>query len=202
MSFNRIRRPSPALVVAFLALFVAASGGAYAASGSPSNNAAAAKKKSKPKPKPGRPGQPGQPGPQGPAGPMGPKGDKGDKGDVGPSNGFVTRSAAAIALPAAADTTVAQLSLAAGSNYIVTAAAELGNNAATANLVGCTLLENNNPIGAGSANLAPLAVFSQTITLTSSTTGGTIKLTCNPQNAGQARNRAITAIRVGSLQTS
>jgi hypothetical protein len=96
---------------------------------------------------------------------------------------------------------VAQLSLTPGRNYIVTAATELGNNSGVGNLVSCTLLENFNPIGGGSAYLPALNVFAQTVTLTGATTGGNIKLSCNPDSGGQARNSVITAIRVSALHT-
>ncbi len=108
---------------------------------------------------------------------------------------------AATGLPAGADTVVAQLSLPPASSYIVTAATELGSNGA-GGVVSCTLLENFNPIGGGSASLPALTRFTQTVTLTAATTGGTIKLSCNPDSAGQARNSVITAIKVGALHTT
>jgi hypothetical protein len=166
-----VRRPSPALLVSIVALFVAASGAAWGASG-PSQK-----------------------------GPTASTATKGKRGPRGPSDGYVKRLPAATTLTANTDTTVAQLFLSPGSKYIVTAATELGNNTGTANLASCTLLENFNPIGHGSAYLPGLFAFSQTITLTSATTGGNIKLTCNPDSMGQARNRVITAIKVGSLHT-
>ena len=70
-------------------------------------------------------------------------------GPIGPSDGFVNSRPAATGLAAGLDTVVAQLSLAPASSYIVTAATDLGNTAAAANLVSCQLLENFNPIGWG-----------------------------------------------------
>jgi hypothetical protein len=120
---------------------------------------------------------------------------------VGPSDGFIKRVPAATSLTAANDTTVVQLSLTPDQSYIVTAATELGNTSGVSNLVSCTLLENFNPIGAGSAALPSLNVFAQTVTLTGATTGGNIKLSCNPDSGASARNSVITAIKVGTLQT-
>jgi len=96
--FHKVRERlgSAGLAVAIVALIVALSGGAYAATATDS-----AKKPAKgltkaqvialikANSKPGQPGQPGPPGPAGGAGSkgdqgiQGPKGDKGDKGDVG-----------------------------------------------------------------------------------------------------------------------
>jgi hypothetical protein len=114
------------------------------------------------------------------------------------SQGFVTNQNGTVALPAGTDTPVASLSLPTGASYILTAATALGSNGA-GGLIGCDLLENNNPIASGSANLSALAAFSQTITLTTASSGGSIKLTCNPATGSQAKARVITAVRVGSL---
>jgi hypothetical protein len=129
------------------------------------------------------------------------RGPRGFRGRRGPSDGFVKSQPAAAGLTAGADTIVAQLSLTPDSKYIVTAATELGNTSGSSNLVSCTLLENFNPIGGGSAYLPALNVFAQTVTLAAATTGGNIKLSCNPDRAAQARNSVITAIRVGALHT-
>jgi hypothetical protein len=96
------RRPSPALVIACLALFVALGGGAYAAIRLPKNSVGTAQLKKnsvtttkvkdhsllKRDFKTGQlpAGPAGAAGAAGPQGPQGLKGDKGDKGDVGPAN--------------------------------------------------------------------------------------------------------------------
>jgi hypothetical protein len=67
-----------------------------------------------------------------------------------------------LASPPGADTVVAQLSLTPDSNYIVTAAT-VGQHRGVSNLVSCTLLENFNPIGGGSAYLPAFNVFAQTV---------------------------------------
>ncbi len=135
----------------------------------------------------------------GPRGLQGPQGAQGSQGPIGPSKGFIARQAAATPTPAGTDTVVVQLFLPPGRNYIVTAATELGNTSGAANLVNCTLVQNDSPFGAGSTNLPASNVFAQTITLTGATTGGNIKLSCNPGAGAQGRNRVITAIEVGAL---
>lgn len=187
----RIHRPSPGLVVAFIALFVAIGGGAWAASGN-SGKATARSAKAGPR---------GPRGPRGFPGPQGPRGATGPQGPAGPSDGFVKRVPAPTNLGSGQDTTIVQLSLTPDKSYIVTAATELGSSNNTGGLVSCQLLENFNPIAGGSANLPGQTVFAQTITLTAATTGGNIKLSCNPDSGSVARNSVITAIQVGNLHT-
>jgi len=110
--------------------------------------------------------------------------------------------ATATSLPAGTATAVVQLALPAGGAYIVTAATELGSTGTSGGFVNCTLLEGASSIGAGSTELPTQAAFAATITLTGATTGGTISLSCNPDNAAQARNNVITAIKVSTLHTS
>lgn len=117
------------------------------------------------------------------------------------SEGFVTNESGAIPLPATTSTTVATLDLPSGGTYLVTAAASLGNNAAAPNLANCELRDDGVKVSAGNGALPGLAVFGETITLTGSSDGGTVTLACELDNAGQARDRVITAMRVGSLQT-
>jgi hypothetical protein len=194
---RKFRRPSPGLIVAFIALFIAAGGGSWAAaSGSSKPSTRTAKSAST-----GPRGPRGFRGFTGPRGPRGPTGLTGAQGPAGPSDGFVKRQPAVAGLTSGTDTTVAQLSLTPDRSYIVTAATELGNVSGVSNLVGCTLLENFNPIAGGSASLNGSNAFQQTITLTAATTGGNIKLSCNPDAAASARNSVITAIRVGTLHT-
>jgi len=77
----RERLGSAGLVVAIVALIVALSGGAYAAtSGSGGGKATASSGK---RGKPGKQGKPGKPGPAGPQGPQGVPGPKGDTGAPG-----------------------------------------------------------------------------------------------------------------------
>lgn len=115
------------------------------------------------------------------------------------SEGYVVNNAGQTALTGATDNTVASLSLPAGGAYVVTAAVALGNNGAVQNLVSCTLRDDGTAVSTGSADLAQLPVFSQTITLTGTSDGGVLTLICQPDVGAQARSRVITAIRVGSL---
>jgi glucose/arabinose dehydrogenase len=173
MQLIRTLRIMPALVVALVALFVVASGSAMASTAGqhhgPVASAAHHKKKKKPKK------------PKAPKAPKGP---------------FVAKDAGSTPIGTGPDDTLVEtLSVPAGSTYVVTAKAELGNNAASDNSITCKLLEGFNPIDTGTEALAPLATFSRTITLTSTSSGGSIKLVCSGDKAGQARNRVITAVR-------
>ncbi len=201
----KLSRPSPALVVACAALFVAGGGGAWAASGSPSGaRASGAKSPTKRAPRgPRGPrgfrGKQGFPGSQGPGGVQGPAGAPGGVGATGPSDGFVARVPLPTTLPLGVDTALVQLTLPTGGAYVVTAATELGNTSGNAGLASCTLLEGGAAIGRGSASAPAANVFYGTVTLTGATTGGVITLTCNPDTAGQGRNSVLTAIKVGIL---
>lgn len=80
------RRPSPALVVAIVALFVAGGGTAMAIQQITSaeiKNRTIKLKDLSPKARSALQGATGPQGPRGPRGPAGPKGDKGEKGDKG-----------------------------------------------------------------------------------------------------------------------
>jgi hypothetical protein len=145
-------------------------------------------------------GRQGAKGLSGLKGTQGPSGSQGPAGAAGPSDGFVAREAGTTALLAEKATAIVQLSLPPSTGYIVTGAAELGNNAATEGFVDCTLSDGAST-SSGSAFLAAKAAFLQTLTLTGSTSGGVITLSCTPDNAGQARNGVITAVRVGALHT-
>lgn len=193
---RKLSRPSPATVIATIALFVAAGGGAWAAGRVPSLSHASS-----------RTAAGLSKGPRGPRGFTGPRGPRGHQGPTGPSDGFITKSAQAQSLTAGTDNTVAKLLVPSGGSYIVTASAELGNQGATENPLSCTLLQNFNPLNSGSADLPGESILAATIALTGAATsdnGGTISLTCNPTSAAIARNAVITAVKVGTLhvQTS
>jgi hypothetical protein len=204
----KLGRPSPALVIACLALLVASGGGAWAAGGGGVDNTHAAKAKagkSKGKRGPRGPrgfrGRKGIQGPAGPTGAQGPGGAQGPAGAAGPSDGYVRRLPAPTTMAAGVDSPLVQLTLPINSAYVVTAATELGNTSGGTNFVGCTLLEGSLPIGAGLTELPGLNAFARTLTLTGATSGGVITLSCNPDSAAQSRNNVITAIRVGTLHT-
>jgi hypothetical protein len=114
------------------------------------------------------------------------------------SEGFVTSALGQTTLTEGASTTVATLNLPAG-NFIVIASADLGNVAATANVLSCQLRDDGTVVAGGSANLPPLAAFSDETSLTGASDGGAVTLACEPDKAALARDRVITAMRVGTL---
>jgi hypothetical protein len=199
----KLSRPSPALIVAAIALFVAIGGGAWAATGS--TNSARFARATNPKASIASRGPRGRRGPRGFRGSRGFKGATGGQGPAGPSDGFVINVPQQQGLTAGSDTRIAQLSLKVGGSYILTAATELAGNASpTTNLASCTLLQNANPVAVGSADLPALAAFTDEMTLTAavSTSNGTnVSLSCNPDGLGFARRVVITAVRVGTLHT-
>jgi Collagen triple helix repeat (20 copies) len=205
----KVTRPSPALVVASLALFVAGGGGAWAANAghlavndTPTKTSAGKRGPRGPRGHQGLRGSQGIRGSQGVAGPQGTVGAQGPAGPAGASDGFVTRAVAAIALPAGVDTTLVQLNLPANGAYIVTVTTELGNSTVVAGFVDCTLFAGTTSIAAGSADLPAASVFADTLTLTgAATTGGPVSLSCDPDNSAQGRNNAMTAVQVATLHT-
>ncbi len=193
---RKLSPPSPAILIATLALFLAAGGGAWAAAGTRSSSRATAHQAAG-----------SSRGPRGPRGFRGPRGPQGPKGPAGPSDGFVIKVAASQPLTGGNDNTIAQLNVPSGGSYIVTASVELGNQGTSENPLSCTLLQNFNPLSSGSADLPGESIFAATIALTGAATsdgGGSLRLTCNPSSGASARNAVITAIKVGSLhvQTS
>lgn len=183
--------PSPATVIATVALLFAAGGGAWAAGGLHSAHPAKAHAAST-----------SNRGPRGPRGFRGPRGRTGSQGPAGPSDGYVVKVPQSQALAPGTDTTVASLQVPSGGTYIVTASTELGNQTQNENLLSCTLLQNFNPLDSGSADLPAETVFAATISLTGAATadnGGTIKVSCNPTLGASARNTVITAVKVGTL---
>ncbi len=198
----KFRRPPAALAVACAALFLSVGGAAWASTGGARHDQAASAKKAKPHTHRGPRGPRGPRGSRGPQGLPGAAGVSGAQGAAGPSDGYVARLATATALPAGTATAVVQLTLPAGGAYIITAATELGGTSTAGGFVNCTLLEGASPIGGGSTELPTQAAFAATITLTGATSGGTVSLSCNPDNAAQARNNVITAIKVGTLHSS
>ncbi|HWE34678.1 MAG TPA: collagen-like protein [Solirubrobacteraceae bacterium] len=186
--------PSPATVIATIALILAAGGGAWAASAHHAKAKAHAASSNQ--------GQRGPRGPRGFRGFRGPRGFTGSAGPAGPSDGYVVNVAKSQSLTPGTDDTVATLQVPAGGTYIVTASTELGNQTPNENLLSCSLLQNFNPLDSGSADLPAETVFAATISLTgaaSADNGGSIKVTCNPSAGAAARNTVITAVKVGTL---
>ena len=200
----KLSRPSPALVVATIALFVAAGGGAWAATKN-ANSALYARATAHPKASIASRGPRGPRGFRGFRGVRGATGGRGAQGPAGPSDGFIARATQQQGLTTDTDTKIVQLSLTVGGTYIVTATTELAGNAGGTNEVGCDLLQNANPVGHGSANLPQFAAFSATVAITGAVdtnNGANVSVSCNPQGLGFARNAVITAVRVGTLHNA
>ncbi len=199
---RKLSRLSPATVIATIALFIAAGGGAWAAGGVRSSSRPSLHKASGSSRGPRGPR--GRRGPKGPRGPRGLRGPRGAQGPAGPSNGFAVKVPQSQALIGGTDNPVARLQVPSGGSYIVTASVELGNQGTSENPLSCTLLQNANPLSSGSADLPGEAIFAATVTLTGAATsdnGGNINLTCNPSSSALARNAVITAVQVGTLQS-
>ena len=184
-------RPSPAMLVAVIALVVALTGGAYAATkiGTQQLKRGAVTTKKLKKAAVTRP--------------------KIARGAVNTarldptarSEGFVTNVPGQTPLTAATSTTVATLNLAAGAAYVVTASVSLGNDGGGQNLVSCSLRDDGVVVSSGNGTLPAQAVFGETIALTGTSNGGAMTLDCQPEKGAQARNAVITAVRVASLET-
>lgn len=199
----RLRRPSPALIVATIALFVAAGGGAWAAGHTGAHHSTRARAAAS-SPSGSQRGPRGPRGFRGFRGFAGARGATGATGPAGPSDGFVISAPQVTDLPGGTDTVVTQLSLPAGATYIVNASTDLGNATSTPSPISCTLLQNSNPLTSGSASLPGLLLFAATIALNTAVdtaNGSNVKLSCNPDSNAKARNSVITAIRVGTLHT-
>jgi hypothetical protein len=167
---GRVHRPSPALVVAIVALVAALTGGAYAAKKIGTSQLA---KKSVTTKKLAK---------------------------IERSQGFFTKQAANLPLPAATDTTVATLTLPSSGNFQVTASVALGGASAGVNPIRCQLRDDGPTLTAGDG-YSDQAAFSDTVTLTWFSDGGSVTLACNPTNNSVARDRVIAATRVARVQT-
>jgi hypothetical protein len=115
------------------------------------------------------------------------------------TQGFVNRNPDQTALTANADTTVATLNLPAGGSYVVNASTSIGGNGGGVNVTECDLRENGNIVSSGFTQ-TNAAQFQGSVALTGTSTGGAVTLTCNPSpNGAQAKSRVITATRVSSI---
>ena len=216
---KRIRQsPSPAMVVAFIALFTALSGGAYAAKkiGSKNlrsnavttkkiKNGAVTGKKIKSRAVTNsrlgdgavtaakiRDGAVGTT-KIGDGAVTGAKLTPGER-----SEGFVANRPDPISLPSSTVATVATLNLPPGS-FIVTAGTALGGAGIGDNHILCDLRDDGAVLTTGSG-FVNAAVYMETVTLTGASDGGAVTMTCNPDLGALARSRTITATRVASVQ--
>ena len=112
--------------------------------------------------------------------------------------GFVATRSTQIPLPAGTATTVASLNLPPGS-FIVTAGTSLGGKNASLNFIDCHLRDDGAVLTTGSSSV-DTATFMDTVTLTGTSNGGVLALTCTPGADAVAKSRTITATRVGVVQ--
>jgi hypothetical protein len=225
----KLRRLSPGLIVAVIALIAALSGSAIAASaitgsqikdgtigvGDLSKKAVAKLHGAR-----GQRGQAGNTGPQGPkgdtgaTGPQGPKGDAGaaglqglqglpgQKGDTGPSDAFSFTHDADIALPNTS--TPLSAPLAAGS-YVILAKFVFDNDSDFTSRPTCTLTAGTDTdvgqLGTSSNSASDDAAMGTLTVAHSFADAGTVTLGCTAGSGSPAvlRNVKITAIRVGNL---
>jgi hypothetical protein len=120
------------------------------------------------------------------------------------SEAFFTNQADAIPLSTSAAPfsdadRVASLNLAPNGHYVVTSSVDLAGGGAGTE-VQCALRDDGTVVSRGSAN-AVGTEFSQSIALTGVVDGGTTDLVCQGSTAGQARSRVIVANRVASATT-
>jgi hypothetical protein len=146
----------------------------------------------------GQQGPPGAQGPQGPAGPAGP---------AGPSDAFATyREVGDSRGPITLDVNgavVAQLNLPAGS-YVAWASLYATNQSASAGILACILLINNERNAQAITTLAPGQAANQALTVADTLSApASVKLFCNDNVLGTAtlsvQTFNLTAIRTGTL---
>jgi hypothetical protein len=197
-----LRRPSPALVVSFVALIVALGGTSYAAFTLPMNSVgtrqikprAVALSKIAPSARAALKGN---------TGPMGPKGDK---GDVGPSTAFAAAEDTLLAATPGTPQTLVTLNLPAGSFALF--AKVLADNdgvLSTAEVscqldVGATVVDASNTIrlGAESSSASDRGYYVATGTVTLQAADAAT-LTCTSGTNVHYFRRAITAVQVGTI---
>ncbi len=199
------RRPSPALLVAIVALVAALGGGAYAASKIDSNDiekqAVKAKNIARDAVKTKKIADGAVTGPKiGDGAVTTAKLDPAER-----SEAFVNNQPGAIAVqldaPAFTDADrIAQLALPAG-NYVVNANASFGSNAATSRTITCVIRNDGTVVTRGHTDTAGQARFSHTIALNAVVDGGAVDLACQTDGGAQARDRVLIANRVATAQT-
>jgi Collagen triple helix repeat (20 copies) len=219
------RRPSPALVVAIIALFVAFSGTATAAlvmtgkqikdgtitskdlrNGTLGTNKLSKRAVSSLKGQRGPAGPAGPQGPtgqQGPQGPQGPAGPSGDTGEIGPSNGFSVNSNSYLEWTGATQG-VATRALPPGS-YVISAHVRANNDDSAAQSVACRIDLGGTTVGeSGTVELAVNGSLDrQVIAITAGGTlsaPGVAQLVCDASSpVGNFYGMGLTAVQVARL---
>jgi hypothetical protein len=215
--------PSPATVLAVVALAVAAGGTSYAATALPPNSVGTAQLKNNsvtskkvkdlaltrsdfargqlPT------GPPGPPGPAGTPGAPGPRGPAGQPGPAGPSEAFSGFKDGPVSLPSSLST-VATLALSTPGNYVALAKAWLFHSANASALVHCRLVAGGDFDDAYTTLDAVSSGFTsrRSIALNvvhSFTSAGSVQLQCSDSGTGVSANFIkVTAIRVGDLKNT
>jgi hypothetical protein len=221
---NTIRKlPSPAMLVACVALVVALGGVSYAAAALPKNSVGTAqlKKKAVTGTKLKRDAVTGAKVKNGslmgadfkagqlPAGPQGPKGDPGAPGQQGPSGagpGYISDNRFAVVVPAKSTTTVQTLNVPAGT-YLLFARAEVNNSSGSAanDIISCKLAAGTDQQVQNGLYLGPNLSAGETLPVSwqishTFASAGQVTLSCNADAGwmGTILRPRISAIRVMS----
>lgn len=191
------RRPSPAMVVALLALFVSLGGGAYAAVTLPKNSVGTKQLKNKavtptkvaPRTLALFKGHKGDTGPQGAQGIQGPQGIQGIQGPIGPSNAYFNSNntlQTSVSVPAGDYVVYGQCPFTNSNGSSQPGLASLTSSAGGFGTIASVTIPAN-----GSAEASDQGVLHLTA-------AGSIDNGCTgPANTGVVDN-AVTAIRVGA----
>lgn len=101
----------------------------------------------------------------------------------------------------AEELTVATLNLPPGGHYLVTATTGIGGNGATLTAAICSLRDDGTEIGVGGGTAAPSGQLSGSVTLNGVSDGGSVTLVCSQAIAATtiSKNQVITAVRVNSV---
>ena len=163
------KRPSPAMVVALIALFAALAGGAVAASKIGTKQLR-----------------------KGAVTPS--KLSKGER-----SQGWVSFNGGTIGLPAGAETTIAALNLPRGNFFVTAQTGVDANTAAQETVQCKIVDNDVTISRAVTALPSSGGLNTGTLTLTGPVDGGEVLLACQPEDNSTARHRMITAVRIGTL---
>jgi hypothetical protein len=195
----RLRRPSPALAISLVALFISLAGGAYAATQLPRNSVGSKQLKknsvTSSKVKNGSLLSKDFKAGQLPAGPPGLQGPKGDTGARGPSDAFtIGDGTSAFSQPPM------DLAVPAG-DYFVIAKAVVGLGSSSGGTVRCDVAGGSND-DATFGSIESTGHTQETLTATMVThfsAAGNIHWSCNPPTNGFVGEAVINAVQVGAI---
>jgi hypothetical protein len=223
-----MRLPSPATVIACIALFVALSGTAYAVVALPPSSVGTRELKNRavtmkkiaptavnalkgsrgaqgpagPAGSAGPAGPAGQRGPAGPAGqrgPAGPAGPQGQQGPIGPSNAWVNYGGAAQTLTAGITRTIASVTVPAG-RYVLLGTVKSSQGPVTCTFVAPGTLRQLT--GFSSSQVQTAWPFVGDLTTTAASTPVFIRCTTTSTSGQTYALGGLTAIRVGAVTLS